>query len=304
MNENEDTSSESVPSEKLIDETLKMDRLLYLKTIQEKKSSKSLEMTRMILARKNNIEPEQVKSKEINKNNPNINKRLRDMANLGILDDNDGEYLLSPIGFLIIDELERLMSNIDIVRKHRWFFGTHDHTVIPERLFREIYKLRYAEQCKDSIDYSSIIEENTARTDHKIRIATDRLHDIPTWMLPELRAGNIMIQFVYFFKEPFRINSDRVDEERLWRELTLQNLPKGEFRYLTLEDMNPIGIRIINEHWALFNLYEKAEERLNRSISFYGTHGQFVSWIEDIFSSIWNRAKPLDTSRLLVAETR
>ena len=94
-------------SEKLIDEILKMDRLLYLKIIREKGPLTSLNMTREIIALKKNVNPEEVKDNEISRKNPNINRRLRDLAEMEILDDQGGSYSLKPLGILISDGLSQ-----------------------------------------------------------------------------------------------------------------------------------------------------------------------------------------------------
>lgn len=294
MNRNEDASKrKNEPPEKIINEILNMDRLTYLEIIQEKESLSSLEMTREVLALKSKVKPDQVEDKKILRYNPNINKRLKDLHDLGILNDRNGQYSLTSIGFLLIEELPILKLNIGILRKHDWFFSNHDYTVIPTRLFREIHTLQFVEQCKDAIEYNTIVIENTVKTNLEIRIVTDRIHDIPGWIIEELRKGSLSLKLVYYFRKPFQLNSNDEKELRLWADLTEQSLPKAEFRYLTFEDKNPIGIRIIDKKWALLNLYEIAEDRLNRSISFYGTHKQYISWVENIFLCFWDESSHL-----------
>lgn len=288
----------SLPSEELVDEILKMDRLLYLEFIREKGPLTSLQMTREVIALKKDINSEEVGDDEISKKNPNINKRLRDLAEKGILDDQEGSYTLTPLGVLISDGLSQLVSGIDIIREYGWFFNTHDYTVIPTQNFREIYKLQFAKQSDDYFKYLKELEGNTAKAEEKICIMTDRLHDIPGWIIEELKRPNLKLKLVYQFWEPFKINSNDEEEQNLWRELTQDISPTIEIRYLALKNRNPIGIRIIDQKWAIFNLYELAEKKLNRPRSFYGEDVQFIAWIEDIFLTIWNESKPLDVSRL------
>lgn len=284
-------SMKTISPEFLIGEILKMDRLLYLRIIKEKGSLKSLQVTREILAIRKNLKPEQIGAKEANRKNPNINKRLQDMVGLGILDVHKGRYSLSPIGHLLVDELTRLNSNIEILGKYEWFFNTHDYSVIPSQQFREIYKLQFAEQCENNFDYRREIERNTGNTSYGIHIATEYLHDIPTWIIDELRQNHLTLKLTYQFKKPFKINSNDEEELKLWRNL-IQDVPPGlELRYSILKDRNPIGIRIIDDKWAIFSLYEKAEKKLNRPRSFYGTHEQFVAWIKNVFLDLWNKSK-------------
>lgn len=289
--------------EDLASEILKKDRLLYLKIIREKKSLTSLQMTREILALGKNLKPEQVKYKDISKNNPNINKRLRDLYNLGILKEHEGGYSLSSIGSLVIDELMRLKSNIEILIKYKDFFNIHDYTVIPSQQFREIHKLRFTKQCKNAIEYKREIENNTARTDQRICIASDHLHDIPGWIIEELKQGNLTLKLIYQFEKPFKINSNDEEERKLCKEIMQETLPGVELRYLTLEKRNPIGIRIIDKRWAILCLSEIREKKLNRPSSFYGENEQFVSWVEDVFLSIWNMSRPLEPKKVIGAKS-
>lgn len=284
--------------EDLITEMFKMDRLCYLENIREKEFLTSLQMTRQILAQKKNLKPEQIKDEEISKSNPNINKRLKDLANLGILNDDAGIYTLSPIGSLLMDVLSGLKSDIDVIKKYKWFFDTHDYTIIPSQHLREIHKLQFAKQCADIFEYKREIERSTANVKYGMHIVTDRLHDIPSWIIEELKQGNLSLKLVYQFKKPFDINSDDEEERNLWKELKQEIFPEVKLRYLTLEDRNPIGIRIIDKKWAIFNLFERAEDKLNRPRSFCGTHEQFIAWVEDVFSSMWSESSPLDKNNV------
>ncbi|MBU7038129.1 MAG: hypothetical protein HXS52_09360 [Theionarchaea archaeon] len=297
MNRNKNsTKTLDSPPEDLVDEVLKMDRLLYLRIIQERKSMTSLEMTSEILARKKNIRPEEVKEKEVVKKNPNINKRLKDLANLGMLDDRQGGYSLSPIGYLIINELTDLKSNIEILKKHKQFFNSHDYTVIPQRQFREIYKLKFATFCGSELEYMKEIGENTANVEYEIRIVTERLHSVPGWIMAELEQGHLNLRLVYQFRKPFELNFGDEEEKNLWKSLTQGAFPSVEVRHSRIENRNPTGIRIIDGKWAIFNLFEFATNKVDRPSSFYGLHEQFVGWVKDVFLSIWNESEPLSLS--------
>ena len=279
--------------EKLVDEILKMDRLLYLSIVKKKKSLTSLKMTREVLALKKGIPPKDVTDRDIARNNPNINKRLKDLADRDILIDRGGEYSLSLMGFLIIDELTRLSMNIGVFRKYKWLFSAHDYSVIPRQQLREIHRLQLAEECQDAIEYNRIIENNIlARSG--ICIATEHLHNIPNWVIQELEEDTLFLKLIYQFEEPFKVNYADEDEKKIWRGFAEKSLPRAEFRYLTLEYRNPIGIRIIDREWAILNLFEIAEMKLNRPRSFYGKNEQFVTWVENIFTNIWMKSKPLD----------
>ena len=305
MNANNKASERYLDSvEDLISEILKMDRLLYLRIIQEKESLTSLQMTREVLALKSNLTPDQIKDKKINKNNPNINKRLKELSDLGILNDYEGRYSLSSIGSLVVDDLTRLRSNIKVLTKHKDFFDTHNYSAIPPEQFREIYNLQFANQCVDAIDYNKEIEKNTSLVGHEIRIVTERLHDIPGWVVEELKKGTLTLRLVYQFEELFKINSTNREELELWKNLTEEAFPSVKLRYMTPEDKAPIGIRIVDKKWALFHLSILKDKKPDRSTSFYGEDKRFVNWVEDIFSNMWNESKTLDAANIFEMESQ
>ena len=284
----------------IIREILKMDRLLYLNIIQNKESLTSLQMTREILALKSNLEPEKIKEEAMLKNNPNINKRLKDLTDLEILNVHEGKYTLTSIGSMVIDDLERLNSKIEILKKYKWFFSTHDYTAIPTQYFREIHNLRFAKQCEDAIEYHNQIESNTARITERILIVTERLHDIPSWIVDEFNRSNMTLKLVYYFKNPFELNYLDEQEQTLWKDLTQGTSSTVNLRYMTLRGGGPLGIRIVDRRWALFNLLEIEENKPNRPKSFYGTDERFVDWVENIFSYIWDTSKPLDPDKISI----
>ncbi len=298
MKKPENTPPKNVSSQKLVNEILNKDRLLYLEIIRDKKSLTSLQMTREILALEGNVKPEQIEDKKVVGNNPNINARLKGLADYGVLNDHNGEYSLSSIGLLLIDELPRLILNLETLEKYKNFFDVHDYTVIPPQQFRDIYKLQHGKQCKDAIDYSNILLDNTGKAENKLRIVTDRLHTIPNWIMQEIKQENIAFELIYQFKELFKPNFNDTDEMNLWRDLIEIDLPGVKLRYLTFGDRNPIGIHIIDEKWAMFNLFEIAETILDRPKSFYGTDEQFVHWVAAMFSSMWDESKPLDVKNI------
>jgi predicted transcriptional regulator len=284
--------------EHLMQEVLKMDRMLYMRIILEKKSITSLELTRHVLASKLDLKPEQIEDEKIAGHHSNINARLRKLVEIGILRDLNGEYSLSPIGFLFLKDISRMILDVKTLRKHKWFFDNHDYTVIPFQQFCEIHKLQFASQCKETLEYVKVIQNNTAKTKREVQIATERLHDLPGWIVNELIDGRISFQLLYQFKSPFCVNSDDEEEQNLWETFKREALPNGEFRYITSSDTGPVGIRIIDRKWAIFNLFEVAEKRMNRSISFHGKHEHFVEWVEDIFLNMWNKSRPLDLSKV------
>jgi predicted transcriptional regulator len=294
----ENDQQERDSPEHLMQEVLKMDRMLYMRIILEKKSITSLELTRHVLASKLDLKPEQIEDEKIAGHHSNINARLRKLVEIGILRDLNGEYSLSPIGFLFLKDISRMILDVKTLRKYEWFFDNHDYTVIPFQQFCEIYKLQFASQCRETLEYVKVIQNNTAKTKHKIQIATERLHDLPGWIVNELISGRISFQLLYQFKSPFRMNSDDEEEQNLWEIFKKVTLPNGEFRYIITADTNPIGIRIIDKKWAILHLSEVAEKRMNRSISFHGGHEQFVGWAEDVFLSIWNKSELLDLSKV------
>jgi predicted transcriptional regulator len=281
----------------VIQEILKMDRFLYLDIIRKKAPLTSLQVTHEILALKENCEPDQIDSDQIHKQNPNINRRLTILKELGALNSEEGKYSLSSIGIAILEELEKLDSSIKILRKYKDFFDAHDYIVIPPQIFSNVHNLRFAQQCKDVIEYNEQIESNTAQTEDKIYVITEHLHDIPGWIVEELKLGNLKLKLVYQFEKPFELNSNDETEQDLWKQFTQEMEIAVEIRFIKLKDRNPIGIRIVDDKWAILNFFEISEEKLNRPRSFYGSDERFVAWTKEIFFTIWDNATTLPRNR-------
>ncbi len=298
MNNDSNTPTKRILPEKVIDEILNKDRLLYLELIKKNNSLSSLQVTQEILALRSKMEPGSVENKKILRENPNVNARLRDLVELGVLNEHGGEYSLSSIGSLVVEKLPALMSNIEVLTTYKQFFDTHDWTVIPPQQFHDIYKLQFAKQCKDAVDYNSIILNQTEKTEHKIHIATDRLHSIPSWIMHEIGQGNVTFELIYQFKELFKLNFNDEEERNLWKNITEMDSFLSNCRYLPLEDRNPVGVRIIDDTWALFNLFEINGKTLDRPKSFYGTDERFVGWIKDMFRGIWEKSKSFENAQI------
>lgn len=277
----------------LIHEMVQMDRWNYIDIIQEKKGVTSAEMTREILAKRKKCKPKDVKKTEIKRNNPSINARLGNMTDLGLLNNYKGKYVLTSMGIFISKSFTRLDSKIGILRKYKTFFDTHDYGVIPSQLFLEIHRLHHAKQCDTDIEYYKEMAERTRRAEYRICTATDHLHDIPEEFRKKMKQGELVLRLIYQFRKPFELNFGDDEEREIWEDLTHMDSSTVELRYLTLEDRSPIGIRIIDDGWALFNLSSASDNMLNRSKSFYGTDKRFVSWVEDIYSSLWEMSEPL-----------
>lgn len=267
----------------MLREIVQKDRWLYLKIIQEKKSITSTDMTREISALKGKRKPDV----------GNLTRQLRKLTELGLLNDTKGEYSLTPISSIIINELPKVELGTEILRKYKTFFDTHDHSAIPSQQFLEIHKLRHAKQCEDIIGYFNILGISTPKANNWMYISTDYLHYLPREFREKMKQRKLTLKLIYQFRKPFRLNFGDDEEKEIWKDLTHMDSPTVELRYLMLRDRNPIGIRIIDEKWALFSILEMVENTLDRSNSFYGEHEQFVSWVKDIFSSIWEISEPL-----------
>jgi predicted transcriptional regulator len=276
----------------IIKEILNADRLRYLKILQKWGPMSSTEVTQVIIAIKKMQSLKEINENDTKKHYPNISARLTELNKLGVLNKDDLNFSISPVGFFLINLMEIMDADIKVITKNKQFLDFHDYSVIPSQEISGIYNLQFSNQCATEIDYHHILEEKTGGVSEQIKIITDRLHDIPYWICKEIKNGSINFKLLYQFKNPFKINSNDEEEYTLWKYL-LQDPVKGELRFLSQSGGSPIGIRIINDRWALLNLYEFTEEKLNRSRSFYGEDSRFVSWVIDIFWNYWNNANKL-----------
>ena len=274
------------------------DRLIYLKILQKWEPMSSAQVTQVIISIKKKQSLKEINEEnEFKKNCPNVTGRLTKLSKLGVLNKDDQNFSISPIGFFLINLMEIMDADIKVITNYKKFLDFHDYSVIPPQDISGIYNLQFSNQCTTPMEYTDILTTKTGGTSEQIKIITDCLHDIPNWILEEIKKENINFKLIYQFKSLFEINSHDEKEYKLWRDL-LQDPVKGEFRFLSQDKRNPIGIRIIDDKWALLNLYEFTNKELNRSRSFYGEDSRVVSWIIDIFSSYWNNANKFTSDNI------
>jgi predicted transcriptional regulator len=271
---------------------LNTDRLQYVKILQKWGPMSNAQVTQIITALNKRKSLKEINEGDIKNKKPNVYTRLVELEELGILNKKDQNFSISPVGFFLINLMEIIEGNINVLIENKQFLDFHDYKVIPSQEISRMSNLQFSNQCTSEIEYSHMLEEKTGGVTKQIKIITDRLHDIPKWIRKEITEGNITFKLIYQFKNPFRINSNDEDEYRIWNDL-LQDTIKGELKFLSQDGESPLGIRIIDDEWALLNFYEFTEQKLNRSRSFYGDDTRFVSWIIDIFWNYWDNANSL-----------
>ncbi|KYK37047.1 MAG: hypothetical protein AYK19_07555 [Theionarchaea archaeon DG-70-1] len=280
----------------LMGELLNKDRLDYLEIIENSEGAKSIDVAEEILKSRGITKP-----KEIKKENIKVNKRLRKLVDLGILDSTKkGEYEVSSLGYLLMDSWQELNEKAETLNKFRRFFDTHYIEDLPQEFIRQIYRLSEAELTRNPVQWMKEVMRYMKKIERKFYNSTEYLHDIPDEILEKKVTGKIeQISILYqFYKHP---ELNYPDEKELFDELVEAEV---EFRYLTLKNRHPIGIRIVDEKWATFGLTRKADGVLDRDQTLIGTNRDFVSWCRDLMYHIWHfEAKPLDVSEIIAKKT-
>jgi len=268
----------------LVKELLLKDRIEYIEIIKDSEDGiGSREVTERILR------PRGITSqKEIKKENIKVNKRLRAFVDLGILISDEGEYNLSSLGYLLLDSWKSIGERVDTMDRFSDYFNNHLVNVIPKEFFRQIHKLRTSELTGIGIQWKETLEEQMMNMERKLYNLTHCIHDYPEIVLEKAKNGEIEIVIVYQFEEYPELNysdSEQLREEELFNRLVDAG---AEFRYLTLENRRPMGIRIVDEKWASFLLPKMLDGQLDRDQVFIGTDIEFVSWCRDLMYHIWS----------------
>lgn len=265
----------------LMTELLNKDRLGYLEIIENTEDGvKSIDVAKEILKSRGITQ-----SSEIKKENIKVNKRLRKLVDLKILGSNNrGEYNMSSLGYLLMDSWRELNEKVETLEKFRDFFDSHYVDALPQEFLRQIYKLSNAELTVNPVQWMKEVMGYMKKIERKFYNMTEYLHDIPADILEKKVAGEIEeISIIYqFYKYP-ELNFP--DEKELFDRLTAA---KVDFRYLTLVDRHPIGIRVVDEKWATFGLARVSDGVLDRDQTLIGTDEAFVSWCRDLMYHIWH----------------
>jgi predicted transcriptional regulator len=285
--------------EALMTELLNKDRLNYLEIIvNSENGEKSLDITKKILKSRGITQKEKIR-----KENIKVNKRLRKLIELEVLvSGKKGEYKISSLGHLLLDSWRELTEKAETMEKFHEFFESHYVEEIPREFRRQIYRLKGAELVNNPIRWVREVSDHMHEIERKFYNLTELLHDIPSDIIEKKEKEEIEeISIIYQFKEyPILNYSDEKKEsfDRLVR-------AGAEFRYITLENRHPIGIRIIDEKWATFGLEaisdkKTSEKRLDRTQTLVGTNPEFIKWCRELMYQIWHfKAKPLEIEGII-----
>jgi len=80
-------------------------------------------------------------SKALNSKPPNVITQLKKLESEGIVESRGKTYALSEFGKIIYEVLMGFMGCMDIVKKHDYFWKSHDTSSIPNYLLRRIWEL-------------------------------------------------------------------------------------------------------------------------------------------------------------------
>lgn len=278
----------------LMSELLNKDRFNYLEIIANSEDGAgSFDVAKEIL-RLRGI----TRIKEIRKENIVVNKRLRNLVNLGILIPVEmGKYRISSLGYLLLRSWKDLRKNAESLGKFREFLDTQYISTLPHEFFREIYKLGKTTVTENPVQWEDEVREYMKRIEHDFYNLTEYIHDFPSDVIERKKKGEIEIMIIYQFKKYPEFNYS--DEKK---ELLSELAEAGaECRYITLEkNRHPIGIRIVDDKWATFGLTRIGEWHLDRAHSFVGSNSKFITWCRDLFFHIWNfEAQYLDVEEVV-----
>ena len=275
----------------LMSELMNMDRLEYIRIImQSRDGAKSIEIAEEISKSKGITDPE-----EIRKENIKVNKRLRNLVDLGILVSREGEYTISSLGKLLIASWEELEKNTEAIKKFEEFFGNHHVDDLPQEFFLQIYKLRKADLTENSVQWELGVREYAKTMKRKFYSMTEYLHDMPEEIIGKKEDGEIHeLSIIYQFR-----NYPELNYSGEWEVFNRLNKAGVDFRYITLKKRRPIGIRIVDDEWAAFGLARTFDGKLDRGQAFVGADKDFITWCRDLMYHMWSfEAAPLSVEEV------
>jgi len=276
----------------LMSELMNMDRLKYIRIImQSRDGARSIDIAEEISKSKGITDPEEIK-----KENIKVNKRLRNLVDLSVLVSKEGEYTISSLGRLLMTSWEELEKNAEAIEEFKEFFDNHYVDDLPQEFFLQMYKLRKAELTENSVQWEVGVREYMKTMKRKFYNMTEYLHDMPEEIIRKKEDGEIEeMSIIYQFRNYPELNYR--DEWDLFDRLTKAGV---EFRFMTLKEKHPIGIRIVDEEWATFGLARISDGKLDRGQAFVGTDKDFITWCRDLMYHMWH----FRATSLIVEEVR
>lgn len=278
----------------LMKELLNKDRFEYMEMLMNLEGgAKSIDIAKKLLALRGITGDEEIK-----KENIMVNKRLKKLVDLGILkQDEEQRYDIDSLGYLLMDSWKELIEKTETLKKFSGFFDTHYVTGLPQEFFRQIYKLKKSELTDSPVQWMQELLKHTRETRRKLYILTELLHSVPEEIMAKKKKKEVEeIVIIYqFFKYP---ELNYLNEKSLFDKLVDAGT---EFRYIILENIRPIGLRIVDEKWATFGLARISDGVLDRDMGFFGTDPDFISWCRDLMYHMWHfRAKPLRVEEVVL----
>lgn len=189
-------------------------------------------------------------------------------ANL-ITKDNDGKYILTSFGGIILFEL----SKLNFLTDHKQFFINHDLSVIPQEL-QWLNAMSTSEMIEGTLEIMSMVEDLTMNANRYIHlISADPLRAIVPITVNMAKKG-IEVKIIY--QKGAKVPEDYRPKKKL-----------------------PIEVRLLDEVIFALKLNEKTagialpdlDGKIDFGFALMGSKPQFMRWIELLFDYYWQKAE-------------
>jgi predicted transcriptional regulator len=209
-------------------------------------------------------------SKVLDLTSAEISRHLGRLTDASLITkDNDGRYILTSFGGIILFEL----SKLNFLTDHKQFFINHDLSVIPKEL-QWLNAMSTSKMIEGTLEIMSMIEDLTKNAKNKVLFISDQpMRAVAEINLEMAKSG---VEFKMIYPKGSTVPDEYHPKKKIPIEVRL------------LDDV-PLSLKL-NEKRGGFALPD-LNGKVDYGFALMGSEPQFMRWIELLFDFYWQKAE-------------
>ncbi len=219
--------------------------------------------------------------------------KIRQLEALHYVQSVRGDYALTPMGRLVVPEIERVVALMGVLQRHRNFWIEHEIEGIPPESLNEIEHLYNTEIVKD-------VEENIFAVYTAFQSIIHKaswIHGVSSIMSPvhvdtikEAVIGSTSVEIVVSRELARRLTAEPYG--------TVLETLKGCNNFRIYVSPSPIRLGMtVTDGYLSLGLYRRDTDKYDTTTDLVGTDAAAISWGERLFQHYKAGAKSLEMSR-------
>jgi predicted transcriptional regulator len=211
--------------------------------------------------------------RDLNLTSPELARQLQRLEDAYLVTKmRTGHYAISDFGMTI----RLLVTNLEFVLEHSDYFRTHDPSVIPDSLFRQLDRNMETEFVTDRFGPISLVLERGASIREFYWIISD---SIPRFALPQVK---MKIRQGVRFKALYPREYLRGIRSTLEKEI----IQSAEFRVADRVNI----VVCVTDQFAYVCLPKFRDAEIDRGHFMFGSSPRFRTWCRELFHYYWNKS--------------